>query len=316
VQAGIHAGSYSVTATTDGAAQAAAFNLTNTDPMIVAAGDIACTAGKVPTATSCQQMATSDLALSLHPDAVLPLGDDQYELGSLEDFQTVYAPSWGRLDPIAHPVPGNHEYGYIGTSIEPTGGTGYFTYFGDRSHPLQPGCTTLCKSWYSWDIGNWHMIALDSQCGVVGGCNPGNPQYQWLLADLNANTKPCTLAYWHIPLFSSSQDHQPDMVSMFTLLYNKGADVVLTGHAHFYERFGPQTASGTADPARGIPQFIVGSGGRNFFAIRATPSANSESRIANSFGVLQMTLSENSYGWSFVGTNAGGGSDSGTGTCH
>ncbi len=228
----------------------------------------------------------------------------------------MYAPSWGRLDPIAYPVPGNHEYGYIGSSIEPTGGTGYFTYFGDRSHPLQPGCTTLCKSWYSWDIGNWHMIALDSQCSVIGGCNPGNPQYQWLLADLNANTKPCTLAYWHIPLFSSSQDHQPDMVSIFTLLYNKGADVVLNGHAHFYERFGPQTATGTADPARGIPQFIVGSGGRNFFAIRATPSANCESRIANSFGVLQMTLSENSYTRSVVGTNAGGGSDSGTGTCH
>ena len=100
----------------------------------------------------------------------------------------MYDPSWGRLDAIGRPVPGNHEYGYIGSAIEPTGGEGYFTYFGDRAHPLEPGCTNLCKSWYSWDIGNWHMVALDSQCGVVGGCNPGNPQYQWLLTDLNANT--------------------------------------------------------------------------------------------------------------------------------
>jgi hypothetical protein len=314
--AGPKSGTYAVTAVTDGAARSAAFTLTNTDPMIITAGDIACPADKAPTATSCQEMATSDLALSLHPDAVLPLGDNQYELGTSSDFQQRYAASWGRLDPIAYPVPGNHEYGYIGTSIEPTGGTGYFTYFGDRSHPLQPGCTTLCKSWYSWDIGNWHMIALDSQCGVVGGCNPGNPQYQWLLADLNANTKPCTLAYWHIPLFSSSQDHQPDMTSIYSLLYSKNADVVLTGHAHFYERFDPQTASGTADPARGLAQFVVGTGGRNFFAIRATPSPNSAARIANTFGVLQMTLSDNSYSWRFAAANAGGGSDSGTGTCH
>ncbi|WP_426503119.1 DUF7594 domain-containing protein [Dactylosporangium sp. McL0621] len=316
LQAGAKSGTYAVTATTDGAAQAAAFNLTNTDPTIVTAGDIACPIGKSPSATTCQQMATSDLALSLHPDAVLPLGDDQYELGSLDEFQQQYAPSWGRMDPISHPVPGNHEYGYIGSSIEPTGGTGYFTYFGDRAHPLDPGCVTLCKSWYSWDIGNWHMIALDSQCGVIGGCNPGNPQYQWLLADLNANTRPCTLAYWHIPLFSSSQDHQPDMTAIYTLLYNKNADVVLNGHAHFYERFAPQTVNATADPARGLAEFIVGSGGRNFFTIRATPSANSEARIANTFGVLQMTLSENSYSWQFVAANAGGGTDSGSASCH
>jgi Calcineurin-like phosphoesterase len=314
--AGRRAGTYSVTAATAGAAQPATYGLTNADPTIVAAGDIACPAGKAPTPTSCQQAATSDLALSLHPDRVLPLGDDQYELGSPEDFRSVYGPSWGRLDAIAYPVPGNHEYGYIGSAIEPTGGTGYFGYYGDRSHPLQPGCTSLCKSWYSYDIGSWHVVALDSQCAVVGGCNPGNPEYQWLLADLNAATKPCTLAYWHIPLFSSSQDHQPDMTSIYQLLYTKNADVVLTGHAHFYERFGPQTAAGAADPARGIRQFVIGTGGRNFFGIRDVPSANSEARIANTFGVAQFTLSDGSYSWNFVPTNAGGSTDSGTGTCH
>jgi hypothetical protein len=314
--AGPTAGSYPVTATANGAAQAAAFTLTNTDPTIVAAGAIACPSSKSPTATTCAQQATSDLALSLHPDAVLPLGDDQYELGSLTDFQSIYDPSWGRLNAIAHPVPGNHEYGYIGSDIQPTGGSGYFTYFGDISHPLQPGCTTLCTSWYSWNIGSWHMVALDSQCGVVGGCNPGNSQYQWLLADLNANKNKCVLAYWHIPLYSSSQDHQPDMQAIYQLLYTKGADLVLTGHAHFYERFDPQDGAGKADPAAGIPQFIVGSGGRGFFAIRPTPAANSAARIANTFGVLQMTLSNGSYGWNFVPSNSGGLTDSGTGTCH
>jgi len=314
VTAGTTTGTYQVTATVG--AQSATFTLTNSDPMIVAAGDIACTAGKAATATSCQQQATSDLALSLHPDAVLPLGDDQYELGSLSDFQTIYDPTWGRLNAIAHPVPGNHEYGYIGTDIQPTGGTGYFTYFGDRAHPLDPGCTTLCKSWYSYNIGTWHLIALDSQCGVVGGCNPGNAQYQWLLSDLNANPNKCTLAYWHIPIYSSSQDHQPDMQSIYTLLYNKGADVVLTGHAHFYERFDPQDGAGNADPAKGVAQFIVGSGGRNFFSIRPTPAANSAARIANTFGVLQMTLSDGSYSWNFVPSNTGGLTDSGTASCH
>lgn len=316
VTAGSAAGSYAVTASTSGAAQAASFSLTNTDPTIVAAGDIACDAGSAPTATSCQQVATSDLAMSLHPDAVLPLGDDQYELGSLSDYQSMYDPSWGRLNSIAYPVPGNHEYGYIGSSIQPTGGTGYFTYFGDRSHPQQLGCTTLCTSYYSYNIGSWHLIALDSQCAVIGGCNPGNPEYKWLQADLKANNAKCTLAYWHIPIYSSSQDHQPDMQAIYSLLYMKGADVVLSGHAHFYERFGPQDGAGNADPVNGVPEFIVGSGGRSFFPIRATPSPNSQARIANTFGVLQMTLSDGGYSWKFVAANGGSATDSGSAACH
>jgi Calcineurin-like phosphoesterase len=286
------------------------------DPTIVAAGDIACPAGKAVTATSCQQMATSDLAISLNPTAVLPLGDDQYELGTLSDFQTIYGPSWGRLNPIAHPVPGNHEYGYIGTAIQPTGGEGYFTYFGDRGHPLSPGCTSQCTSWYSWNVGGWHMVALDSQCGVVGGCNPGSAQYQWLLGDLNANTNRCTLAYWHIPIYSSSTDHQPDMQAIYQLLYTKKADVVLNGHAHFYERFTGQDGAGTADAVNGIPEFIVGSGGRSFFSMSSTPAKNSAAQIANTFGVLQMTLSSGGYSWRFVPSNAGGLTDSGSASCH
>ncbi|MFC1414123.1 DNRLRE domain-containing protein [Streptacidiphilus sp. N1-12] len=314
--AGSSSGTYQVIATSSAPSGSAAFSLTNHDPVIAAAGDIACTAGDVPTATACQQQATANLALSLHPDAVLPLGDEQYELGSGSDFATQYGASWGQLAPISFPAPGNHEYGYIGSAIEPTGGTGYFSYFGDAGHPLSPGCTTLCKSWYSYNLGDWHLISLDSQCAVIGGCNPGNPEYQWLLADLNANTRACTLAYWHIPIYSSSQDHQPDMQAIYQLLYTKKADLVLNGHAHFYERFSGQDGAGNADSVNGIPEFIVGTGGRSFFSIRDTPSANSVTRIANTFGVLQLTLSHNAYSFNFVPTNTGGSTDSGSGTCH
>ncbi|MGN6524266.1 MAG: CBM96 family carbohydrate-binding protein, partial [Actinomycetes bacterium] len=283
-------------------------------PTIVAAGDIACTSGKATSATACQQLATSNLAMQLKPDALLPLGDDQYEYGTLSDFQTMYGPTWGRMNSIARPIPGNHEYGYVGSTIQPTGGEGYFTYFGDRSHPLDPGCTINCTSWYSYDIGSWHVVALDSQCGVIGGCNPGNPEYQWLLSDLNAHPAKCTLAYWHIPLYASSHDRQPDMQSIYSLLYSKGADVVLTGHAHYYERFAPQNASGVADPAKGVREFVVGTGGRSFFNL-GTTQANSEFRLASTFGVLQMTLSDGSYSWNFV-TAGGATADSGTTACH
>jgi hypothetical protein len=295
---------------------------TSASPVIVAGGDIACSAPATPAASKCQQQATSDLALAQHPDAVLPLGDDQYELGSLTDFQQVYDPSWGRLKAISHPVPGNHEYGYIGTAITPTGGDGYFSYFGDRSHPQQPGCTSLCKSYYSYDLGSWHLIALDSQCAVIGGCNPGSPQYQWLLNDLNANAgKQCVLAYWHIPVFASSLDRQPDMGSELRLLYDKGADVVLNGHAHYYERFAPQqpvasgsTYVGVANP-NGVREFVVGTGGKSFFSI-GTTQPNSEAQIANTFGVFKLTLNNGGYSWNFLPANVGGSTDAGSASCH
>jgi hypothetical protein len=285
-------------------------------PTIVAAGDIACPSGKSPTANTCQQKATSDLAVSLNPAAVLPLGDDQYEQGSLDDFRAVYDGSWGRLNTIAHPVPGNHEYGYFGSSIVPTGGQGYFTYFGDRARPLSPGCTTLCTSWYSWNLGDWHLVALDSQCSVVGGCAPGDPQYEWLSADLAANTARCTLAYWHVPLHTSGAASSAQMRPIYRLLYTMKADVVLTGHAHYYERFTPQDADGNVDATNGIRDFVVGTGGRSFFALSSTPAPNSVARIANTFGVLEMRLSADGYSWNFVPANDGGLTDAGSGTCH
>ena len=153
-------------------------------PTIVAAGDIACAMGRVKSASTCHQMETSRMALRLRPTAVLPLGDNQYDVGALAHFRAVYGPSWGRMRSITRPIPGNHEYGYDADKVTPTGGVGYFRYFGRRSHPLDPGCTRLCTAWYSYRLGAWHVVALDSQCVVVGGCAPGSAQYRWLRRDL------------------------------------------------------------------------------------------------------------------------------------
>ena len=285
------------------------------DVTIVAAGDIVCPPGLRTGRRQCQQQATADLARALDPDAVLPLGDNVYETGTSAEFRRGYAPTWGRLKSISYPVPGNHEYGYTGGSGAPSGAQGYFSYFGDRSHPLQPGCRSQCDSWYSYNLGNWHLIALDSQCAEVGGCGPGDRQYQWLARDLAAARQRCVLAYWHIPLFSSSLDHQPDMQPIFRLLHEQGADVVLTSHGHFYERFAPQDESGRADP-RGMAQFVVGTGGRSFFPVLATRAANSRVLIADTFGVLQMTLRTDSYSWAFEPVGRSAARDRGTARCH
>jgi acid phosphatase type 7 len=285
------------------------------DVTIVAAGDLACPAALPRSTRQCQQWATSDLTLALHPDAVLPLGDNAYESGSATEFRTGYAPSWGRLDRIAHPVPGNHEYGYTGATGAPSGAAGYFGYFGERSHPLQPGCRAQCDSWYSWNLGDWHLIALDSQCDEIGGCSPGDRQYEWLVADLATAGQRCVLAYWHIPVFSSSQDHQPDMQAIYRLLDQQGVDVVLNGHGHFYERFAAQDAAGRADPD-GVTQFVVGTGGRSFFPVLSTPAVNSRALVADTFGVLRMMLRSDGYRWAFEPVGRSGARDQGTARCH
>jgi acid phosphatase type 7 len=279
------------------------------DPVLVAAGDIACPTtasgynGGLGTASACRQKATSDLVLSLDPDALASLGDQQYDVGALEQFQAAYGPAWGRLKNITRPAAGNHEYQGDSTA------SGYFTYFGTAAG-------SAGKGYYSYDLGSWHIVVLNSNCSQVGGCGAGSPQETWLRADLAAHPAECTLAYWHHPRFSSGQHGNVAAVDPFwRALYEAGADVVLSGHDHHYERFAPQNPSGQADPAAGIRQFVVGTGGRSHYGISAL-KANSEKRGTGTFGVLGLTLHDGSYDWRFVPEAGKSFTDSGTASCH
>jgi hypothetical protein len=284
--------------------------------LIVAVGDIACDpanpsfAGGRGTTNNCQQAATSDLALAANPTAVLALGDLQYDCGGAQAFAASYAPTWGRLDSITYPVPGNQEYNTSGTDC-PAQGTalGYFQYFGSAAGHLLHG-------WYSFDLGAWHVIALNANCDMVGGCDKGSPQYAWLEKDLASNSAACTLAFWHQPRFSSgSHNNDGQMDDAWKALYAAHADVVLNGHDHVYERFAPQDPNQNADP-NGITEFIVGTGGDDHGSFDPTIEPNSQVRDATSFGVLKMTLHPNGYDWQFVPTPGGTFTDQGSASCH
>ncbi len=275
--------------------------------VVVTAGDIACDPadpaynGGAGTATRCRMAATAALALDLAPDAVLVLGDNQYENGALAKYEASYKPTWGQLLPLTRPVPGNHEY------LTP-GAAGYYAYFGAAAGDAAEG-------WYSFDLGAWHLVALNGNCGAVGGCGAGSPQEEWLLADLAASDAACTLAFWHQPRFSSGP-HGSDATyqPFWSALWSAGADLVLNGHDHLYERFAPQRPDGTADPAGGLRQLTVGTGGKNLTGVVAV-APNSELRLAESFGVVALALYPNGYEWRFV-ADGGGWSDAGAGLCH
>src|SRR5206468_6721592 len=172
---------------------------------------------------------------------VLALGDNAYGSGSPTEYATRYAPTWGTQAFRTRPVAGNHDY-------DTPGAAGYFGYFGAAAG--QPGA-----GYYSYDLGAWHLVALNSNCTDAGGCAAGSPQEQWLRADLAAHPAACTLAYWHHPLFSSGDNAFPDVRPFWDALYAARADVVLSGHDHFYERFAPQRPDSTADE-QGVRQFI------------------------------------------------------------
>jgi hypothetical protein len=278
---------------------------------IAAAGDIACAPGKAVTSDSCQQEAVSDLLVAGNYAAVLALGDVQYYCGSLAALQEVYAPSWGRVLARTHPVIGNHEYltsGDVGCSQANAGGAGYFDYFGAAAG-------TRGEGYYSFDVGAWHLIALNSNCGDAGGCGPFTPQGLWLAQDLADHPNRCTLAYWHIPLFSSGGRAASNTQPFWNQLYNAGADLILTGHDHIYERFAPQGPDGVADAQNGIREFVVGTGGANHTTI-ASVAPNSEVRDASTFGVLELTLADGSYDWRFRPESGGRLTDAGSTACH
>lgn len=278
-----------------------------TAPVIAAAGDIACAPtdpdfnGGNGTATRCHMSATSELMVGAGLAAVLPLGDEQYKSGTQAEFRGSYDPSWGRLNGIARPVAGNHEYVTAGAA-------GYYSYFGSAAG--DPG-----KGYYSYDVGSWHLVALNSNCSKVGGCGAGSPQESWLRADLAAHPAACTLAYWHAPRFSSAQaSNVAATAALWRALYAARAEVVLNGHKHVYERFAPQTPAGAANSSRGIREFVVGTGGEELDDFTSV-KPNSEAR-SRTFGVLQLTLRQGGYSWQFEPEAGASFTDSGSAVCH
>jgi PKD repeat protein len=265
------------------------------DAVLVGAGDIA-------DCGSSGDEATASLLDGI-PGTVFTAGDNVYETGTTRELANCYDPSWGRHRARTRPSLGNHDYGTSGAAP-------YFAYFG--SNAGEPG-----KGYYSYDLGDWHVVVLNSNCGEVGGCGTGSPQETWLRADLAASSKSCTVAYWHHPLFSSAQTSGTSSVqALWLALEDGGAELVLNGHAHVYERFAPQTASGVASPT-GIRQFTVGTGGKSLSSF-GTIRLNSEVRSNLTYGVLKLTLRATGYLWEFVPVAGWSGApiDAGSAYCH
>jgi hypothetical protein len=236
------------------------------------------------------------------PGTLATLGDTVYESGSPQQFADCYAPAWERFRARTRPATGNHDY-------ETDGARGYFDYFGAAAGAPDRG-------YYSYDLGAWHVVVLNSNCSGVGGCQAGSPQERWLAADLAAHPARCTLAYWHHPRFSSGKHGDfEQMQDVWQTLYDAGADLVLNGHDHDYERFAPQTPTGDADPARGIVEFVVGTGGKGLTDI-GDPRPNSAIRDDQTFGVLRLRLHPSGYDWRFVPIPGGSFRDSGSAVCH
>jgi hypothetical protein len=254
----------------------------------VGAGDIAqCTNGGTPDLTA--------RLLDTIGGTVFTLGDNAYPSGSAQDYQTCYDSSWGRHKGRTRPIAGNHEY-------DSPSATPYYDYFGFNAGPRGVG-------YYSYDLGNWHIIALNSNLPV----GRSSAQAAWLRNDLAANPARCTLAYWHYPLFSSSKHGNIEVMREFwRMLYDAGADVVLAAHDHVYERFAPQTADGVPDPVRGIREFVAGTGGAPPYPFLDVKE-NSEARLST-LGVLKLSLKATGYDWNFIPVSGAG--DSGSAACH
>lgn len=265
------------------------------DQVLVGAGDIAgcSTSGDEATANLLDGIGGT----------VFTAGDNVYDSGTASEFANCYDPTWGRHKARTRPSAGNHDYNTANA-------TGYYGYFGTAAGDP-------AKGYYSYDLGSWHVVAINSNCSTIGGCGTGSAQETWLRQDLAASTKPCTVAYWHHPLFTSGANHSnaTAMRPIFQALYDFDAEVVVSGHNHNYERFAPQNPTGGFDVAQGIREFVAGTGGRSHYGFGAT-QPNSEVRNGDTYGVLKLTLKANGYDWQFVPEAGKTFTDSGSGTCH
>ena len=268
----------------------------SSDPVFVGAGDI----------TNCNRNQDEETAKLLDniSGTVFTVGDNAYPDGTASQFSSCYGPTWGRHKNRTRPAAGNHDY-------HVNGAAGYYGYFGSAASPLDNNCTSNCKGYYSYNLGAWHIIALNSEVGY----SAGSAQVQWLRADLAANQNVCTLAYWHHPRFSSGQHGNLARSQPFwDALYEYGADVVINGHDHTYERFAPQDPNGQSDPNRGIREFVAGTGGAGLYPF-PTIQPNSQVRNNTTYGVLKLTLHATSYDWQFVPIAGQTFTDSGSSNC-
>lgn len=266
------------------------------DPILIGAGDIA-------DCGSDGDEATAALLDGL-PGTVFTAGDNVYPSGTVEAFTACFMPSWGRHLERIRPAPGNHDW-------DPGSLDAYAATFGAAAAAGPGGA-----SWYAYDLGSWHIVVLDSSCERVGGCGPDSAQGAWLAADLAASGARCTLAIFHHPRFSSGAAHgnDPSVDPLWRALYAAGADVIVNGHDHDYERFAPQDPDGMEDRERGIRQFVIGTGGTTLRGFD-DPVANSELRASVAHGLLEFTLRDGGYDWRFIPTR-GDFSDRGTARCH
>jgi hypothetical protein len=262
-----------------------------TTNVLVGAGDIADCGSSGDEATA--------MLLDGIQGTVFTAGDNAYDDGTAANFSQCYEPSWGRHKARTRSAPGNHDY-------HTPGAADYYAYY--AANAGEAG-----KGYYSYDLGDWHIVSLNSNVSM----SSGSAQEAWLRADLAATTRPCTLAYWHHARFSSSSNHgnQGQTAPLWDALYDAGAEIVVSGHDHTYERFAPQTPTGAADPVRGIREFVVGTGGAGHYGF-GVPEPNSESRNNDTFGVLKLTLGPGTYAWEFIPVAGMTFTDSGSGSCH
>jgi acid phosphatase type 7 len=265
------------------------------EAVLTGAGDIA----------DCSDLAGAEATAKLleaNPGTVMAIGDLAYPDGTAENFKC-YDQTWGRVKSRTRPAVGNHEF-------HSKGATYYFEYFGPAAGDRKTG-------YYSYDLGSWHVVVLNSECKEVGGCQAGSTQEKWLREDLAAHPVGCTLAYFHKPRFSSGLNHgdDPEVGPLWQALYDYNAELVVNGHDHDYERFAPQDPDGKADPKRGIREFVVGTGGKSHRVFGPT-KPNSEVRNNDAYGVLKLTLKETGYDWQFLPEAGKTFTDSGSGNCH
>lgn len=295
---------------------------TLTGPVVGAVGDMACDPsdpkydGGAGTATNCAQSRTSNRMLAdTSLDAILALGDFQYDCDDPADFAVSYDPTWGRLDDLMYPTPGNHEYkagiDKYGAQcpVSNRAAQGYFDHFGAVAHQSTGGH-------FSFNLGSWHLTALNANCGHrgVGGCSATSAQTQWLKNDLAATTQPCIAAFWHQPLFTGLRSNvNTKYRAWWNVLRAADADVVLNGHVHNYQRFAPRDPDGTRDVA-GITEYVVGTGGEA--AVSVSRRASIQPQVwFRAFGYLRMHLLTDGWRAEFIADN-GTVLDTSNGTCH